>query len=159
MLKMILGKRISMNDEQLDFYQKIRREINLWLETKVGKEHRWSEYLFAAPDLFHLLCKLAVDSDVPNTKKIKLAAALVYFISPIDFLPELFLGPIGYLDDISLAALILNDIVVNVNPKLVKRHWSGDTSILNLIKTIAANANQIAGAGVWKKIKKIFWFF
>jgi uncharacterized membrane protein YkvA (DUF1232 family) len=33
--------------------------------------------------------------------------AIVYFLSPIDLLPEAFLGPIGYLDDILVMLLPL----------------------------------------------------
>ena len=34
--------------------------------------------------------------------------AMIYFISPVDLIPELILGPIGYIDDIgSIIAVLL----------------------------------------------------
>ena len=54
-----------------DFYQQLRGEIREWLQTKTGQSSKWSEYLLLAPDLFHLLCKLAVDKDVPAKEKAK----------------------------------------------------------------------------------------
>lgn len=145
-----------MNKKEEDFYKNLRIKINKWLDEKVGRNHPWSEYILLAPDLFHLLTKLVVDSDVPDTKKIKIAASILYFISPIDFLPEALLGPVGYLDDVALAAYILNDIINNVDPVIVSRHWAGEKDILALVKTILANADKFLGTGIWKKIKNKF---
>ena len=72
--------------QRLDFYQLLRRKIKDW-ETKGGENYKWAEYILLAPDLFHLLCKLAVDKDVPKKEKAKLAGVIAYFISPIDVIP------------------------------------------------------------------------
>jgi len=77
-----------MTFEKGDFYQQLRADIRTWLETKTGRSSKWSEYLLVAPDLFHLLCKLALDKEVPAGEKAKLAGAIAYFVSPIDLLPE-----------------------------------------------------------------------
>lgn len=145
-----------MDKKQSDFYVKIRKEIADWLTTKSGKDNKWSKYILLAPDLFHLLCKLVIDEDVPNSKKIKVGAVIIYFISPFDLLPEGLLGPIGYLDDITLTAYILNDLLLNIDPKIIKRNWAGDEDILNLIKTVLANSEKLIGNKLWRKIKKMF---
>jgi uncharacterized membrane protein YkvA (DUF1232 family) len=145
-----------MNERQSDFYQKIRKDVKHWLNDNLDKENKWGEYILAAPDLFHLLYKLSVDKDVPSKKKIKLVAGIAYFISPIDFLPEAFLGPIGYLDDIAVTAYILNDLINEIDPQIVRNHWAGDSDILDLIKTILANADKMIGSKMWKKIRKRF---
>lgn len=145
-----------MDDQRKDFYQKLRTDIKKWMDGKQASENRWTEYILLAPDLFHLLTKLVIDSDVPASKKVKIAGIIAYFISPLDLLPEMLLGPIGYLDDIALTAYILNDIINEVDPKIIQRNWAGDRDILNLVKTIVANANNMVGSGVWKKIKRTF---
>jgi uncharacterized membrane protein YkvA (DUF1232 family) len=68
----------------------------------------------------------------------------------------MLLGPVGYLDDIALTAYILNDIINDVDPKIVQRNWAGDRDILSVIKTIIANVNNMIGSGVWKKLKRTF---
>ena len=145
-----------MDPSQQDFYQKLRKDVKRWINDNLDKENKWSDYVLAAPDLFHLLCKLSVDKEVPANKKIKLLAGIAYFISPIDLLPELFLGPLGYLDDISIAAYILNDTINEVDPQIVRKHWAGDKDILDLIKTILANADKMIGGKLWGKIRKKF---
>jgi uncharacterized membrane protein YkvA (DUF1232 family) len=145
-----------MDNKEKDFYQKLRTDIKNWMDGKNASDNKWSEYILLAPDLFHLLTKLVLDPDVHASKKVKIAGIIAYFISPLDFLPEMFLGPLGYLDDIALTAYVLNDIINEVDPKIVQRNWAGERDILNLVKTIIANANNMIGSGVWKKLKRTF---
>jgi uncharacterized membrane protein YkvA (DUF1232 family) len=145
-----------MNKGQLDFYKKIRKDVKHWVNDNLDKENKWVDYILAAPDLFHLLCKLTADSEIPSNKKIKLVAGIAYFISPIDLLPEMFLGPIGYLDDIAVAAIILNDLVNEVDPQIVRKYWAGEQDVLILIKTILTNADKMIGSKMWQRIKKRF---
>ena len=145
-----------MNEKQSDFYQKIRKDVKHWVNDNLDKENKWVDYILAAPDLFHLLCKLTADSEIPSNKKLKLVAGIAYFISPIDLLPEAFLGPIGYLDDIAVAAFILNDLMNEVDPLIIRKHWAGEQDVLVLIKTILANADKMIGSKIWKKIRKRF---
>ena len=50
------------------------------------------------------------------------------------------------------------DIINEVDPKIIQRNWAGDRDILPLIKTIIANANNMVGGGIWKKIKRTFGY-
>lgn len=145
-----------MDEQKKDFYQKLRADIKKWLDERKATDNKWTEYILLAPDLFHLLTKLALDPDVPASKKVKIAGIIAYFISPLDFLPEMLLGPVGYLDDIALTAYILNDIINEVDPKIIQRNWAGEKDILVLVKTIIANANNMIGSGLWKKLKRTF---
>jgi len=145
-----------MDKEHLDFYQKLRKDVKHWVSKNVDKDSKWSEYILIAPDIFHLLCKLSVEKNVPASKKIKLVGAIAYFISPIDLMPEGLIGPIGYLDDIALAAYVLNDLINEIDPQIIRKHWAGEKDILDLIKTILANADKMIGGKLWQKIRKRF---
>jgi len=145
-----------MEKKHLDFYKKIRKDVKVWVNDNLDKENKWVDYILAAPDLFHLLCKLTTDSEIPSNKKIKLVAGIAYFISPIDLLPEMFLGPVGYLDDIAVAAFVLNDLINEIDPQIVRKHWAGEQDVLVLIKTILANADKMIGSKMWKRIRKRF---
>ena len=122
--------------KELDFYQELRIKIENWLKKKGNKSNKFAGYIMLAPDLFHLLVKLSLDKDVPKSEKAKLAIAVAYFISPIDLIPEAIIGPLGFLDDISLAAFVLNSIINKTDPEIIKKHWAGDKDILDLIKEI-----------------------
>jgi uncharacterized membrane protein YkvA (DUF1232 family) len=68
----------------------------------------------------------------------------------------MFLGPIGYLDDIAVAAFILNDLINEVDPQIVRKYWAGEQDVLDLIKTILVNADEMIGSKMWQRIKKRF---
>ena len=145
-----------MDKKQVDFYQKLRKDIKQWVNKNLDKDNKWSDYILLAPDIFHLLCKLSIDKDVPAGKKVKLVLAIAYFISPIDLIPEGIVGPIGYLDDIAVSAYILNDLVNEVDPQIIRKHWAGEKDILDLVKTILVNVDKMIGGRLWQKIRKIF---
>ena len=144
-----------MADQDTGYYQELRNKFKSWIQTDEGKDHKWSEYLLATPDLFHLLCKLSIDKDVPVKEKAKLAGVIAYFVSPIDLIPEAIVGPIGYIDDVSLAAYVLNQIVNNTDPEIIKRHWAGEGDVLELIQRILERADEMIGSGLWTKLKNM----
>ncbi len=142
-----------MDAQQQDFYIKLRNKINTYLETHHVK---YGDILLLAPDLFHLLVKLSVDKRVSGTTKLKFLAVIAYFVTPLDFLPEMFLGAIGYLDDIALSAYILNKYINEIDAGIVREHWAGSQDILTVIKNILLTANNMIGSGLWKKIRRSF---
>ncbi|MDD2621373.1 MAG: DUF1232 domain-containing protein [Syntrophomonadaceae bacterium] len=145
-----------MKEMELDYYQKLRFRMKEWLQSDEGKTNQWAEYMMFAPDLFHLLCKLAVDKDVLIADKAKLAGAIVYYLSPVDIIPELLIGPLGFADDIAVAAYVLNQIINHSDPEIVKKHWAGEGEVLEIIQRILVSADQMLGSGLWAKIKQKF---
>ncbi|KAA3614941.1 MAG: DUF1232 domain-containing protein [Calditrichaeota bacterium] len=139
-----------MDEKQDDFYQKLRLKIANYLDKK---DFAYGDILLLAPDFFHLLVKLSLDPRVETVKKAKLAFAITYFFSPIDLLPEAILGPIGYLDDIAVAAYILNDYVNNNESDLLYEHWAGQSDVLASIQNVLTMANRFLGEGLWKRVK------
>jgi uncharacterized membrane protein YkvA (DUF1232 family) len=146
----------SKNKSRDDFYHQLRERMRLWLATDEGKNYKFAEFLMLGPDFFHLMCRLVIDSGTPIKEKAKLAAAIAYFVAPMDFLPELLTGPVGYLDDIGVAALVLNSIVNKSDQSIVKKHWAGQGNVLELVQGIIQSADQMLGGGLWGRIKRRF---
>lgn len=143
------------NEPSSDFYLHLRESLRQWIKKK-GRNHKYADYILFAPDFLHLLCKLSIDSDVPIAQKAKLAAAIAYFISPADIIPEGLVGPVGYLDDLAVAAYVLNGLVNETSEKAVRKHWAGDGNVLEIIKSILTVADDMVGSGAWSKIKDLF---
>ncbi len=141
----------GMNKKHSDFYIKIRKQITKFLERQ---NFEYGHLLLLAPDFFHLLVKLSLDKRVPKNKKIKLGIGIAYFILPIDILPEAFLGPIGYMDDLAVAAYILNDFINQENLDVVYENWAGDSDVLASIQNILTIADKYFGQGLWERIKR-----
>jgi len=136
-----------------DFYQELREKVREWAKGK-GRGHRLADYILVGPDIFHLMLKLVVDERVPRSSKTKLGIAIAYFVSPLDIVPEIVLGPVGYLDDIALAAWVLDDIIKKAGPEVVLDHWAGDRDVLELIAKIISSANDLLGSGLVNRLKK-----
>jgi len=145
-----------MDQQQEDFYQRLRKQIREWAKTDEGETNKFAEYLLFAPDIFHLLCKLTADSRVSAGQKAKLIVAIAYFVSPIDLLPEGLIGPIGYADDLAVAALVLNGMINETDRKLVEEHWAGEGDVLEVISHILKVADEMVGSGLWAKVKAMF---
>ncbi|HID39901.1 MAG TPA: DUF1232 domain-containing protein [Calditrichaeota bacterium] len=140
-----------MHKEHDDFYKKIRMQIADFLEKK---KFKYADILLLAPDFFHLMVKLSLDKRVPQEKKVKLVAAILYFISPLDFLPEMIFGPIGYMDDLALAAYVLNDFINGGDLDILYEHWAGESDILASIQNVLTVADHYLGKGLWQRIKR-----
>lgn len=147
-----MSKTNYTEKERNDFYLKFRAEMREWVNSKSGKENKYVDYLMVAPDLFHLLCKLTLEKDVPVKHKAKLVGVIAYFISPLDAVPEAFVGPAGYVDDIALACYALNSMLNEVDSEIVIRNWAGDEDLLNYIQTILGIADNMLGSGMLNKI-------
>jgi len=138
-----------------DFYQKIRKQIHRWLLGK-GKNYEYAELLLIAPDLLHLLCRLSIDARVPYIQKGKLLGAILYFISPVDLMSEAVLGAVGFIDDIPLAALVLNSFVNAGHGYIAEEYWAGEENILLVIQKILRIADNMLGSGTWGRVKRVF---
>lgn len=135
-----------------DFYQRLRERVNTWA-AREGKDSTVLKYVLMAPDFFHLLCKLLLDPRVSGREKAKIGGAVAYFISPLDVIPEGLVGPAGYVDDVALAAYVLNSIVTSVDPAVLNEHWAGEGDVLKTVQEILKIADGLVGSGMWKRIK------
>ena len=98
--------------------------------------------LRALPQLARLIAGLLADPRLSRSAKIALAAAAVYLASPIDLVPD-FIPFLGYLDDVLLAAVLVDGILNYVDRGLVLKYWPGTAASL---ETLARAAHMLA---VW----------
>ena len=106
------------------------------------------------PDFFYLLIKLSLDKEVSLKSKAILASVIGYYILPFDLMPEIIIGPLGYLDDLALAAFILNNIINETSSEIVEKYWLNNEDLLDTIKKIIKSSDEMLGSGLWKRIKK-----
>lgn len=147
--------KVELVEAHRDFYQRLRTRMRRWIASKAGRASRWSDYLMFAPDLFHLLCRLTLDPEVPMAHRARLAAAIAYFISPLDLFAELLLGPFGFIDDIALAAYVLHRLVNDTSEEIIQRHWAGDGDVLVLIRKILKSADAMIGGWAMNRLRSI----
>jgi len=151
-LETIDAKQAVMHHRDLDFYQALRNRLAGWLIER-HKVLRHTQVVLLPPDLLHLIIRLVADERVPHAQKVQLAAAAAYVLLPIDAVPEAFLGPLGFADDIAAISHALNGLLSVGHGELAKEHWAGEEELLALIHKTAKIADETSGLSLMKRIR------
>lgn len=149
----VIGEEEKREKSQMDFYRKLRTQIDSCLREHPRLE--FAKYLAAVPDVFYLLIKLEIDTKVPPKAKIKLAGAVMYFISPIDLVPD-FIPVAGWMDDLVVGVTLLNRALDDIDPAIVDGYWLGEDKVYDFIKGVLEKGDKLVGTKIWNKIKKVF---
>ena len=94
-----MGEHMTMNEvpaESSEAYPPARRS---WKELGM-------EAVLLLPNVVKLLVRITRDPRVPVRRKVVLAAVMAYVVSPIDLIPDFFIG-VGRLDDVIVVAIAL----------------------------------------------------
>ncbi len=142
-------------DRALRFYDRIRGRIQTFVGEKGSALGRTAGFLLLVPDVFILLWRLLGDSRVTGKNKVLLGSAVVYYIFPFDLIPEGFLGPIGYLDDLVFGAYVLNRMLVDVDASVLREHWSGSEDVLLTIQRVMTAADELVSKEIVERVKRI----
>jgi uncharacterized membrane protein YkvA (DUF1232 family) len=140
------------SSRETEFYHKLRRTVKIWAGGEKSRASQYTDFILTGPDLFMLLVRLSRDDRVSRQNRASLAGAVAYFINPLDFVPEIILGPAGLVDDIALSALVLHQVLENTDPAIVREHWEGSLDILDLIRQILAVADTMLGGPIWRRL-------
>jgi uncharacterized membrane protein YkvA (DUF1232 family) len=109
---------------------------------KIELKRRMKGFLMFLPNMVRLCASLLRDSRVPTTEKALFAAAIIYAIVPLDFIPDI-LPFVGQVDDIYLIALTLLRLINRTDEEIVREHWRGGGDIVALAESIAGIAPLI----------------
>jgi uncharacterized membrane protein YkvA (DUF1232 family) len=86
---------------------------------------------------------------LPKAAKVALAAAVLYLVSPVDLVPD-FVPLLGYLDDVFVAAILVDGMLNFVNRGVVLRYWPGSPESLERV----ARAARVLAAWVPRRLKQ-----
>ncbi len=74
------------------------------------------------PQYLRLSWRLMKDPGVSRVLKLIVVAAILYGVSPLDLIPEAFIPPLGFAEDVILLLLALR-MLIRLSPKeIVTRH-------------------------------------
>jgi len=142
-------------DRAQRFYDKIRENIRNYLEKKGNLAGKSGEYLMLVPDMFMLLWRLINDPRVNSKNKVLLGSGLAYYLFPLDIMPEGFLGPIGYIDDLVFGVYLLNRMLTDTDAEILREHWSGGEDVLQTIQNVLNAADNLVGSDILSKFKRM----
>ncbi|KAA3635596.1 MAG: DUF1232 domain-containing protein [Armatimonadetes bacterium] len=95
------------------------------------------EVILVLPNVTKLFARLMRDPRVPIRRKILVGAVGAYVVSPIDLIPDFFIG-IGRLDDIILVSLAVDHLMRGTDEEIVLDHWDGSVDALDMVRSLFA---------------------
>jgi len=94
------------------------------------------DLLLVLPRLARMIVSLLGDRDVPLAAKVALGAVAIYLASPVDLIPDC-IPFVGYLDDLLLAAVVIDGLLSFVDRSLLLRYWPGSPESLAKAEVVA----------------------
>lgn len=98
-----------------------------------------------------MIASLISDSEVPTAAKVALGAMALYLASPIDLIPD-FIPFVGYLDDVLLAAVVVDGLLNYLDRPLLLKHWPGSVASLDATAAVARRLARWVPARVKARI-------
>ena len=125
-------------------------DIELRDAEREAQQTKLKEYALLAPRLVKLLWRLARDPRVPARVKATLVVLIGYIVSPVDLIPDVF-PAIGQLDELVIAAFVLDQMLNRVPAEIVREHWDGDKDILEIVQEVLDIATGFVPGWVKKR--------
>lgn len=88
----------------------------------MGRNYSTLHYIMQAPNFIKLFWRLLTDRRVSTLSKLPLIVGLLYFVIPLDLIPEFPLVGLGYLDDIAVLYLAARLFVKLCPAQVVEEH-------------------------------------
>lgn len=107
---------ITLARSYLKDSQTLSRFLTAVAEYAKNKKHLVKDFKSNLQTLINLLKAWSTGTytEIPRHTVLLTVAALLYFLSPIDTIPD-FLGPIGFTDDATVILFVLNSIRSEIN--------------------------------------------
>ena len=125
-----------MENKFKDFYDLLRENLDSYR----GEYERFIDY---GPDLFKLLINILNDRNIGSHIRIKINAALAYYVAPFDIIPEQIYGPHGYIDDIYVCAYVIKNIVGELGYDYLENVWEGDENLEIVVDECYTKSEEI----------------
>jgi len=96
-----------------------------------------------------------LDPRVPSAARRFIVGAVVYFVTPVDLLPEAIVGPAGYLEDVVLAAALLSVVLGPDLEPMAERYWSGSKRLRTSLADITSVAYSVLGENLYLRLQRL----
>ncbi|MEN6554082.1 MAG: YkvA family protein [Methanobacterium sp.] len=125
-----------MENKFKDFSDLLREN----LDSYHGKYDLFIDY---SPELFRLLTEILNDKSIKAPVRLKISAAMAYFVAPFDIIPEQIYGPYGYVDDIFVCAYVIKDIENELGYSYLNELWEGEEELEDVIEECYKQSKDI----------------
>jgi uncharacterized membrane protein YkvA (DUF1232 family) len=139
----------------LSFYDRLRARVLRATRERGRLVAGATELLLVVPDVFMLLLRLTLDSEVPASTRSLVGGALLYFVVPLDLFPEGVVGVGGFVEDLVIAAAVLSHALSDELEPLVERHWSGPRELRAVLRDTSTAASTLLGENLYARVRAL----
>lgn len=125
-----------MEHEFQDYYDILSRN----LESYQGE---YAPFIDHGPELFKLLNELLIKSEISSEYRLKISAAIAYYVVPLDVIPEQVYGPYGYIDDIFITAYVIKILADKYGYSYLEKLWEGDRELESVVEECYEKSTEI----------------
>lgn len=127
-----------MDGQFKDYYDILRENLDSYR----GKYDRFIDY---GPEMYKLLTDILNEENIRPDTRLKICAAIAYFVAPFDVIPEQIYGPQGYVDDIYLCGYVINDLANSLGWDILEDAWQGDEELKEVLNESYSKSKEILG--------------
>jgi|LDZQ01.1.fsa_nt_gi uncharacterized membrane protein YkvA (DUF1232 family) len=127
-----------MTTEYKSFYDVLREYIDSY-------EGEYEGIVDYGPDIFKLLADILNEKIIGADMRLKIGAALGYFVAPFDVIPEVTAGPNGYIDDIFICIHVIKEIAEEIGYESLEDLWEGEDDLKNVVNRCYNKSKEILG--------------
>ena len=141
---LIQPKTYEIEEESI---RSFRERVLAWTEKNAGTVAKETlDVVLTIPDLLVLFKDLVNDPRIPGSLKGKIALCIAYVLSPVDLIPEIWLGPLGLVDDVAAMWILISKLITEIPADIIRENWKGRPDVLELIikgHSLAALAHKL----------------
>lgn len=125
-----------MDHEFQDYY-----DVLSWnLESYQGE---YAPFIDHGPELFRLLNELLIKSDFSSEYRLKISAAIAYYVVPMDVIPEQVYGPYGYIDDIYITSYVIKVLADKYGYPYLEKYWTSNGKLESVVEECYEKSSEI----------------
>lgn len=98
-----------------------------------------------APIFAATLMTLSKDPRLQERHRTMVNAAIAYFVTPDDAVPEEVVGPYGYLDDNLVSAYVIGQIARDVGWRVIEDAWGGEAAAREVTRETIDRERELLG--------------
>lgn len=119
-----------------DFY-------DILLENLESYNGEYASFIDYGPLMFKLLTEFLNHEGLKTELKLKICAAIAYYVAPNDVIPESVYGPYGYIDDIFITTYIIKMLSDVYGYDILNGYWYGDVELEKIVNKSYERSKEV----------------
>lgn len=103
----------------------------------------YAPFIDHGPELFRFLNELLIIREFSNEDRLKISAAIAYYVVPMDVIPEQLYGPYGYIDDIFITSYVVKDLSNRYGYNYLEKYWKGKEKLKSVVQECYERSSEI----------------